>query len=140
MSRGERVTLILRVTMEIGVVAALGAWGYSVGGSTGTRIGLMIAAPLVGFGFWGAVDFRRAGRFAEPLRLTQELVVTGLAAVASYAAGHHAAAVALAALSVVYHALVYATGERLLKAKARSEGRQPQAGRRAQARLNRSPR
>jgi len=33
-------------------------------------------------GFWGAVDFHQAGRLAEPLRLVQELAISGLAAVA----------------------------------------------------------
>jgi hypothetical protein len=42
----------------------------------------MLGAPLVGFGFWGAVDFHQAGRFAEPLRLIQELAISALAAVA----------------------------------------------------------
>ena len=41
------------------------------------------------FGFWGAVDFRFAGDYAEPLRLTQELGVTALAGVALFATGQH---------------------------------------------------
>jgi hypothetical protein len=52
---------------------------------------------------------------AEPLRLIQELVVSFLAALALYAAGPHVLGVALAVLSVVYHALVYLSGEGLLK-------------------------
>jgi Protein of unknown function (DUF2568) len=114
MSTSERINLILRVTMETGVVVALGFWGYHTGGSTGSQIGLMIAAPLVAFGFWGAVDFHQAGRLAEPLRLIQELAISGLAAIAWYAAGYQAAGLALAGLSLVYHALVYASGARLL--------------------------
>ena len=117
MTTSERITLSLRVTMETGVVVALGFWGYHEGGGTAGRIGLMLAAPLVGFGFWGAVDFHQAGRLGEPLRLVQELAVSGLAAVAWYAAGHHGLGIALGALSLVYHALVYATGGRLLKPK-----------------------
>jgi hypothetical protein len=115
MTTSERVNLILRVTMETGIVVALGFWGYHVGSGAGTKLALMVVVPLVGFGFWGAVDFHRAGRFAEPLRLTQELVVSGLAAVAWYASGHHALGIALAGLSLVYHMLVYASGARLLK-------------------------
>lgn len=118
MTGGERFNLSLRVTMEIGIVVALGFWGYHTGGGTAARIVLTIAAPLVGFGFWGAVDFHQAGRFAEPLRLVQELVVSGLAAAAWYAAGDHAAGIALGALSLVYHVLVYATGARLLQQRA----------------------
>lgn len=118
----EQINLVLRVTMEIGIVVALGFWGYHVGASTGAKIGLMIGAPCVGFGLWGAVDFRQAGRFAEPLRLVQELVISGLAAVAWYAAGQHILGIALAALSVVYHGLVYASGERLLKRRRPQQG------------------
>jgi Protein of unknown function (DUF2568) len=111
----ETVTLVLRVLMEVGIVAGLAYWGVQAGSGTGESILLGLATPAIAFGFWGAVDFHQAGRLAEPLRLVQELVVSGLAAVALYAAGRHAAAVALAALSVVYHALVYLSGGALLK-------------------------
>jgi Protein of unknown function (DUF2568) len=102
MTTSERINLVLRVTTETAIVVALGSWGYHTGGSTPARIGLMLVAPLVGFGFWGAVDFHQTGRLAEPLRLTQELAVSGLAAIAWYAAGHHTPAVALAALSLMH--------------------------------------
>ena len=118
MTASERVNLGLRVLMEVGIVAALADWGWHLGGSGGTRALLAIAAPLVGFGFWGAVDFRRAGRLAEPLRLVQELAVSGLAALAWWVAGTHALGLSLAGLSVVYHAAVYASGARLLKERA----------------------
>jgi Protein of unknown function (DUF2568) len=104
--------------MEAGIVVALGFWGYHAGSSTSGRIGLMIAVPVVGFGFWGGVDFHQAGRLAEPLRLVQELVISGLAALAWYAAGHHAAGIALGGLSLLYHALVYASAGRLLKERS----------------------
>jgi hypothetical protein len=108
------VTLALRVLMEAGIVFGLAYWGAHTGGSTTERIVLGIVAPVIGFGFWGAVDFHQAGRLAEPLRLIQELVVSGLAALALYAAGQHALGLALAGLSVVYHALVYLAGKTLL--------------------------
>jgi len=115
MTRSERLNLVLRVLMEAGVVAALAYWGVETAGSTAAAIVLGIGAPVVGFGFWGAVDFHQAGRFAEPLRLVQELAISGLAAAAWYAAGRHVAGVALAALSLLYHASVYASGQRLLE-------------------------
>jgi Protein of unknown function (DUF2568) len=111
----ERLNLALRVLMEAGIVAALAYWGASTGTSTTTSVALGIAAPVAGFGFWGAIDFHQAGRFAEPLRLIQELAVSGLAALAWYAAGRHVLGIALAVLSVAYHALVYLSGARLLK-------------------------
>jgi Protein of unknown function (DUF2568) len=115
----DLINLTVRVTMECGVVAAFADWGVHAGGSTGMKIVLGILAPAVAFGFWGAVDFHQFGRLAEPLRLLEELAISGLAAVALYTAGHHALAVALGALSLLYHALVYATGARLLKSQER---------------------
>lgn len=125
MPRIPRLTLTLRVTMETGIIAALAWWGYHTGPTTTTKIALAVAAPAAGFGFWGAVDFRQAGRLAEPLRLAQELAVSGLAAVALYAAGQHLFGWALGVTSAVYHALVYASGGRLLK--PRPAGPQPRA-------------
>jgi hypothetical protein len=115
MSWMPRVTLALRVAMEAGIIAALAWWGYHAGPTTPAKIALAVAVPAAGFGFWGAVDFRHAGRLAEPLRLAQELVISGLAAAALYAAGQHLLGWALAGTSVAYHTLVYASGGRLLK-------------------------
>jgi hypothetical protein len=82
MTPTQRLLLSLRVLMEIGVVAALAFWGAHFGGTTAEKIALGIAAPAIGFGFWGAIDFHQAGRLAEPLRLLQELAVSLLAALA----------------------------------------------------------
>ncbi len=110
----KTMTLALRALMELGVVAGLATWGVDAGHGPMASTALGVVAPLVGFGVWGAVDFRNAGRLAEPLRLVEELTISVLAAAAFTAAGHAALGAALAALSVVYHALVYATGQRLL--------------------------
>lgn len=119
MTTMERVTLALRVMMEVGIVAALATWGFHAGDGTTAGILLAVGATVLGFGLWGMVDFRRAGRLAEPLRLVQELVISGLAAGAWYAAGRHGLGIALAALSALYHALVYVSGARLLKPHGR---------------------
>ncbi|MGE0600989.1 MAG: YrdB family protein [Dehalococcoidia bacterium] len=111
----EWVILLSRVTMETGIVVGFGAWAYQLTNSMAAKIGLTIAVPAVAFGVWGLIDFRRAGRLAEPLRLVQELVISGAAALSAYAAGWHAFGIALGALSVGYHALVYGTARRLLK-------------------------
>jgi Protein of unknown function (DUF2568) len=101
--------------MEVGIVAALAYWGVHTGRSSGQRLLLGLGAPTAGFAFWGGVDFRRAGRLAELLRLAQELGVSSVAALAWYGAGRPIAAGALAGLSILYHALVYASGGRLLE-------------------------
>ena len=107
--------LTLRALMELGIVVALGHWGYETGNSTSAKFLLGIGAPLVGFGFWGLVDFRQAGSLAEPLRLIQELFISGLAASAWYVAGAQAMGWALGSLSIVHHVLIYLSGEILLK-------------------------
>ncbi|MEW6286169.1 MAG: YrdB family protein [Chloroflexota bacterium] len=104
----------LRALMELGIIIALGYWGYKAGESASAKILLAVGAPLLGFGFWGLVDFRKAGSLAEPLRLIQELVISGLAALAWYAAGAQAWGWALGAASIVHHVLVYLLGETLL--------------------------
>ncbi len=118
MTPTKLVTLVLRVTMETAIVAAFCAWGWHAGGTAVRRTALAIAAPVVGFGLWGLIDFRQAGTLAEPLRLVQEMVLSLLAALALYSAGLHALAWGLALLTVAYHALVYVTGQRLLKQEA----------------------
>ena len=107
--------LTLRAVMEGGIVCGLAVWGYHTasGGARGVALGA--AAAGVGFGIWGAIDFRRAGAWAEPLRLVEELVISLAAAAALIAAGRPALGWALAALSIGYHALVYALGGRLLE-------------------------
>jgi len=110
----QRVTLALRVTMEVGVIAALAAWGIRVGSGPVTKALLGVGAPAVGFGIWGAVDFHQAGERAEVLRLGEELAISFGAAAAAYAAGYELAGLALAGLSAGYHGLVYATGSTLL--------------------------
>lgn len=101
--------------MEIGVVAGLAYWGLHSGETAAAKAALGIGAPLIGFGIWGALDFRQAARHAEALRLVQELVISGVAAIALYTVGRHVLGAALAAVSVVHHVLVYAIGERLLE-------------------------
>lgn len=110
----ELVTLVLRVLMETWVVAGFAWWGYRTGHTPSSSALLAIATPVIGFGIWGAVDFHQLGRAAEPLRLVEELVLSGLAAVGLVVVGQHVLGVGLAVLTVGYHVLVYAQGSRLL--------------------------
>ena len=115
LSKLESSNIALRALMELGIVVGLGYWGYQTGRSMSAKILLSIGVPLLGFGFWGAVDFRWAGRLSEPLRLFQELIISGLAAVAWYAAGQPILGWILGLVSIVYHTLVYLLGGTLLK-------------------------
>ncbi len=111
----KRINLALRGIMEFGIVAAFGYWGFKTGANLMIKILLAISAPMLIFGFWGLVDFRNAGKMAERLRLIQELIISGLAAVALYITGQHALGWTLALISIVHHTLVYLLGETLLK-------------------------
>jgi Protein of unknown function (DUF2568) len=121
LSKAGSANLALRATMEAGVVAGLGYWGYHTGSGWHGRAALAVVAPLAGFGFWGLVDFHRAGRYAEALRLCQEMAVSGLAAAALYVAGQRYLGLGLGLLSVAYHALVYVQGGALLAKGASTE-------------------
>ena len=108
------------MTLEAGVVCGLAWWGYNAGGGGWLGIVLAVLAPGVGFGIWGAVDFHGTGKYAEPLRLLEELVISGLAAFGLMAVGQPGWGWALLALSVIYHSSVYVVGERLLGFRTRS--------------------
>lgn len=109
------INLALRGIMETGIVLGFGYWGYHAGTSKTFKLLLAIFSPLVGFGFWSLVDFHQLGQIAEPLRLLQELFISGLAAIAFYTAGAHIFGYILALFSIVHHILVYFLGETLLK-------------------------
>jgi Protein of unknown function (DUF2568) len=115
MTKIKWFNLVLRATMETGIVAAFAYWGYQTGQTPAIKIILAIGAPVVGFGIWGTIDFHQTGRIAEPLRLIEELIISGLAALALYMAGQPVLGWTLGVISVVYHVLVYLSGGRLLK-------------------------
>ena len=117
LSRKQGLILALRAVMETAIVLGLAYWGLQTADGSIAKVVLAVGAPVLLFGFWGLVDFHQAGRAAEPLRLVQELVMTGLVALALWSAGQPLLGLLLAVLSVVYHALVYVTGGRLLKSR-----------------------
>lgn len=116
-SKLKVLNLALRGIMETSIIVALGYWGYQFGKSMGTKIMFGLGVPIIGFGFWGAVDFHQTGKFAEGLRLIQELVISGLAAVALYFSGQQTLGWMLGIISIIHHSLKYMTGEKLIKAR-----------------------
>lgn len=109
------INVVLRALMETGIVLAFGYWGFHTGHNNITHILLGILTPLIAFAFWGFVDFHNAGKFSELYRLLQELIISLLAAFAVYSKGALVFGISLAILSLVYHALVYLNGDRILK-------------------------
>jgi Protein of unknown function (DUF2568) len=114
MSALRLTNVALRGLMEAGIVGALAYWGVHAGDSVAAKV-LGVIAPTVGFGIWGAFDFRRTGRLGEPLRLAEELIISALAALALFVAGQHVLAWVLVCMSLLHHGLVYALGMRLLR-------------------------
>lgn len=109
------INLALRGLTEFGIIAALGYWGLYTGSTPVMKVLLGIGAPLLGFGFWGLIDFHQAGSLSEPLRLAQELIISGVAVFALYLTGHPGLGLALAVVFIVQHALIYGTGGTLIK-------------------------
>lgn len=107
--------LFLRVSIELGIVAALGYWGFETGQSPIGKMALGIGAPLLAFGIWGFVSPRKGPAVNELMRLIEELAISGLAAVALYATGKHTLGYAFGLATIINHALVYVLGGRLLK-------------------------
>lgn len=111
----RRANLALRGIMELGIIVALAYWGVRTGHNTVQKAVLGMGAPVLVFSCWSLVDFRKWGSIAELLRCVQELVLSGLAAVALYAARQHAPGWSLGVVSIVHHLAVYLLGERLLR-------------------------
>ena len=76
--------------MEAGIIAGLAFWGFQTGNEVIMKIILAVCVPVIIFGFWGLVDFHKAGKFSELFRLLQELLISAAAAFALYIAGQHA--------------------------------------------------
>ena len=111
----KTVNLTLRAIMEAGIVLAFGYWGYHLANRESIKILLAIVVPLFVFGFWGLIDFHQFGRFAEPLRLFQELLVTAAAAFVLYLTGMVILCRIMVLVSILHHILVYVLGGQLLK-------------------------
>jgi hypothetical protein len=101
----------LALVLELGVLVALGYWGFTTGSSLLVRIGLGIGFPLLAilvWGLWGAPKskWRRLGLWFLLLRL----VFFSSAVVALFFAGQYAVGVIFALLTVLFLSLAYTLG------------------------------
>jgi hypothetical protein len=101
--------------METGIVAGLAYWGFHTGSNLTMEIILGIGTPLLIFGFWGSYDFHNFGKWSEPLRLIQEIILSGLAAIVLFSTGQYFLGWTLGIISIIHHLFVYLLGETLLK-------------------------
>ena len=115
LTKSQKLNLVLRVILETSIVLALAYWGYATGNNATSRIVFLVLFPLVGFGIWGLIDFHQIKKNAEYFRLAQELIISLVAAYGLYTSGQTMFSLGMAALTVIYHILVYSSGERLLK-------------------------
>jgi Protein of unknown function (DUF2568) len=93
----RNTNLALRFALELTALAAVGWWGWDVGGPL-----LALAAVAAVVAVWGAfVAPKRRFDLAAPIRLAIELAVWLAAGAALYGVGHTALAVAFVVLAVV---------------------------------------
>ena len=108
----KNANLTLAFFLELGVLAALGYWGYQTGQGTIARIALGIGAPVVAIVVWGLFGSPQAvWQLNGVSHLLLEVVFFGSAAVALFAAGQQVLGVAFALVFVLNTVLAYALGQ-----------------------------
>jgi hypothetical protein len=100
--------LTLAFALELGALAAIGLWGWSVGSSTPLRLVLAIGLPVVVATLWGLYAAPKS-TFDDPwLAIATKVLVFGAAAVALWLLDWRVGAVAFVILVVVNLAAIKA--------------------------------
>ena len=108
----KNANLALAFFLELGVLAALGYWGFQTGQGTVAKIGLGIGAPVLAIVVWWLFGAPQAmWHLNGVFRLLLEVIFFGSAAVALYAAGQHVMGVAFALLFVLNTMLLSLLGQ-----------------------------
>ena len=108
----KNANLALAFFLELGVLAALGYWGFQTGQGTVAKIGLGIGAPVLAVVIWWLFGAPQAmWHLNGVFRLLLEVIFFGSAAVALYAAGQHVMGVAFALLFVLNIVLLSLLGQ-----------------------------
>jgi hypothetical protein len=108
----KAANLGLRFVLELGVLAALGYWGFRIGGRMALKIGLAIVVPVAAAAIW--VTFGAPGadhQLQDPAHLVLEVLFFGAAALALAFTTRKWIGVAFAAVFVVNRLLMYAWGQ-----------------------------
>jgi hypothetical protein len=106
-------SLALRFLLELALLAALGVWGFTVGGGTFTKILFGIGAPLAAAIVWGVFVAPKAPRRLEdPARFTLELFLWMAGGLALLAAGHPGWALVFGVLAAASLGLMVLMGQR----------------------------
>jgi uncharacterized protein DUF2568 len=110
-SAGVTASLTLQFLLELAVLAGLGYWGSSVGGSTAVRVALAVGAPLTAAVVWALLGAPRAPfHLTGVARLVLEAAFFGAGAAALAAAGDSWLALALGIAAVANIAFLRALG------------------------------
>ncbi len=108
----KNANLALAFFLELGVLAALGYWGFQTGQGTIARIALGIGAPAVAVMLWGLFGAPQAvWHLNSASHLLLEVIFFGSAAVALFTAGQHVLGVAFALVFVLNTVLASALGQ-----------------------------
>jgi len=104
----KNANLALAFFLELGVLVALGYWGFQAGQTTIARIGLGIGAPVVAIVVWGLFGAPKAvWHLNGTARLILQVVFFGSAAVALFVSGQRVLGVAFALVFVLNSILAY---------------------------------
>jgi hypothetical protein len=105
----KQMNLALAFLLEIGVLGALGTWGFQAGSGPLARIGIGIGAPLIAVGVWAVFGAPRSTRRLHgPGLLALRIVFFGSGTVALWVANHHSLTLLFAIVSAVNIILIYA--------------------------------
>jgi hypothetical protein len=108
----KNVNLALAFFLELGVLAALGFWGFSTGSETVAKVVLGIGLPLAAIVVWGLFGSPKAMWHLNGIwRLLLQIVFFGSAAVALFAAGQRVLGVVFALLFVINCTLLHVWGQ-----------------------------
>jgi Protein of unknown function (DUF2568) len=98
----KNANLTLTFLLELGVLVALGYWGFQTGQGTIASIGLGIGAPVLAVVVWWLFGAPKAKWHLNGVyRLLLEVIFFGSAAVALFAAGQHVLGLAFALVFVL---------------------------------------
>jgi hypothetical protein len=108
----KSANLALRFLLELGVLGALGYWGFRTGDGTLMKLILGLGAPILAAVVWGTfVAPKAAVTLSAPLHLLVELAVFGLATLALYRAGQTNLAAAFGLIYVINRILMTIWGQ-----------------------------
>ena len=107
----KSVNALLAFVLELGVLVALGYWGFTMGSSMPAHIALGIGLPLLAILVWAMWGAPRSRWHVQGFRfLLLRIVFFGSAVVALFFVGQYALAVLFALLTVLFLVLAYTLG------------------------------